>query len=229
MKSTKIRLIFSTISFIVCIAMLVGTTFAWFTDSVTSGKNVISSGNFDVELLHYTNDASKAQPVDNETNLFDVKLWEPGVIAYENFIVKNAGNIALQYKLAMNIGDNNTVTVDGKEYDLSQVLKVAVLDKEFSGSREDALKLSYSADLNAFSDKDSLLPEKDKTFAVVVYWEPNEDAIDNLYNINGDKAVNTSSNSVTKDQADNTLFIDLGINLVATQLSGGENALNEIA
>lgn len=229
MKSTKTRLIFSTISFVVCIAMLLGTTFAWFTDSVTSGKNTISSGDFDVELLHYTDDVKSAKSVDEKTDLFNVEFWEPGVVAFENFIVKNAGDIALKYKLAMNVGDHNTVTADGKTYDLSQVLKVAVLDKEFTGSREDALKLDYSADLNAFSDSDSLLPGKDKVFSVVVYWEPNEDAIDNLYNINGEKEVNASTKSVTKDQAGNALFIDLGINLVATQLTAPDDAFNEIS
>lgn len=228
MKSTKKRLVFSIMSFILCIAMFIGTTFAWFSDTVTSGKNQISSGNFDVELLCYTDNAEDAKPVDNKTDLFDVERWEPGVIVYKNFIVKNVGDIALKYKLTMNVGDNNTVTVNGKDYDLSQVLKVAVLDKEFSGSREEAKKLDFSAGLDTFSDNDNLLPEKDKTFAVVVYWKPNEDAIDNIYNINGEKTVNTSSNNVTKDQANNALFIDLGINLVATQLSAEEDAFDSI-
>lgn len=228
MKSTKIHLILSTVSFVLCIAMFVGTTFAWFTDSVKSGKNNIASGNLDIELLHYTDNAEEAKSVDDETALFNVDVWEPGVIAYENFIVKNAGNLALKYKLAMNVGDNNTVTVDGKEYDLTQVLKVAVLDQAFTGNREDALKLSYSDDLNAFSDNDNLLPEAEKTFAVVVYWEPNEDDVDNIYNITGDKTVNTSQNNVTGEQADNALFIDLGINLVATQLSATEDAFDSI-
>lgn len=219
MNSTKKRLVLSVMSIILCIAMFIGATFAWFSDSVTSGKNKISSGTLDVELLHYTDNAEEAKSVDGETDLFDVDVWEPGVIAYENFVVKNAGSLALKYKLAMSVGDYNTVTVDGKKYDLSKVLKVAVLDKEFTGSREDALKLSYSDDLNAFSDNDSLQPEAEKTFAVVVYWEPNEEAVDNLYNITGEKTVDTSVKGITAEKAGNALFIDLGINLDATQIA----------
>ena len=43
-KSTKKALALSIISLVVCVSMLVGTTFAWFTDSVTSGQNTIVSG-----------------------------------------------------------------------------------------------------------------------------------------------------------------------------------------
>ena len=49
-KSTKRSLLLSALSLVLCLSMLVGTTFAWFTDSVTSGKNRIVAGNLDVEL-----------------------------------------------------------------------------------------------------------------------------------------------------------------------------------
>ena len=49
-KSTKRALLASLLSLVVCVSMLVGTTFAWFTDSVTSANNIIRSGNLDVEM-----------------------------------------------------------------------------------------------------------------------------------------------------------------------------------
>ena len=49
MKSTKRMLLLSTISLVLCFAMLIGTTWAWFTDEVVSGKNQIIAGNLDVE------------------------------------------------------------------------------------------------------------------------------------------------------------------------------------
>ena len=52
MKSTKRSLLLSVLSLMLCITMLLGTTYAWFTDSVTSGKNKIVAGNLDVELTH---------------------------------------------------------------------------------------------------------------------------------------------------------------------------------
>ena len=79
MKSTKRSLVLSALSMILCVTMLLGTTYAWFTDSVTSGKNKIVAGNLDVELLHYTTDAASATTVEDATDLFGVSLWEPGV------------------------------------------------------------------------------------------------------------------------------------------------------
>ncbi len=42
-KIQQARIIGQRLSLLICAAMLVGTTFAWFTDSVTSGKNVITA------------------------------------------------------------------------------------------------------------------------------------------------------------------------------------------
>ena len=51
-KSTKRALLTSALSLLLCVSMLVGTTFAWFTDEVKSGTNIIAAGNLDVELTH---------------------------------------------------------------------------------------------------------------------------------------------------------------------------------
>ena len=47
---TRRALLLSALSLLLCMSMLVGTTFAWFTDSVTSGRNMIAAGNLDVVL-----------------------------------------------------------------------------------------------------------------------------------------------------------------------------------
>ena len=77
-KNTRRALVLSLLSLLVCCSMLVGTTFAWFTDSVTSGNNHIVAGNLDVELYYKLEaDADWAQ-VTSETELFDDEaLWEP--------------------------------------------------------------------------------------------------------------------------------------------------------
>ena len=80
-KSTKKALLLSALSMLLCVAMLVGTTFAWFTDAVTSGKNKIVAGNLDIEL-EYTKDPSDADSwatVKDATDLLNKDaLWEPG-------------------------------------------------------------------------------------------------------------------------------------------------------
>ena len=79
-KNTMRNALFtSIISMLLCVSMLVGTTFAWFTDEVVSGRNTIAAGNLDIELL------ANGNKVDGNTVLFDnERLWEPGAVVYEN-------------------------------------------------------------------------------------------------------------------------------------------------
>ena len=206
-KNTKHALLTSVFSVMLCIAMLIGSTFAWFTDSVTSGKNKIAAGNLDVELYH-TNGNVTDEKVAAETKLFvnedgsDI-LWEPGVMIYENFTVKNVGSLALKYELTMRVGDFNTA--DGKS--LKDVLKVAILDGEFSGDRSAAQALNFDKTVADFEKAGTITADgADNTYAIVIYWEPS--ANDNDYNLNNGK--------VSSDGE--PLFIDLGVNLVATQV-----------
>ena len=101
-KLTKKSLLLSILSLLVCITMLIGATFAWFTDSITAGKNKIVSGNLDVEL--YVKNADKYVAVDEKTSLFDEKArWEPGATQVVYLKVKNAGTLALKYKFAVDV------------------------------------------------------------------------------------------------------------------------------
>ncbi len=50
-KDTKKSLAMSAISMLVCVVMLAGLTFAWFTDSVTNKGNRIQAGNLKIDLL----------------------------------------------------------------------------------------------------------------------------------------------------------------------------------
>ena len=78
MKKTKQSLLISATSLLLCVYMLIGTTYAWFTDSVSSGINRIVSGNLDVEMEWYTPDGQWL-PVNEDTTVFDENaLWEPG-------------------------------------------------------------------------------------------------------------------------------------------------------
>ena len=104
MKSTKKTLLLSTISLVVCIAMFVGTTFAWFTDSVTSSKNIITSGNVDLEM-YWTDDLDSGvwhNVEDKRYNtIFSYDNWEPGYTEVKYIKLVNAGSLALNYKLAL--------------------------------------------------------------------------------------------------------------------------------
>lgn len=208
MKNTNRALLSSVVALILCCSMLVGSTFAWFTDEVKSGTNIISAGNLDVELYHQ--DKAGSGKVDTTTTLFDdVAKWEPGAVVFENLTVSNEGNLALKYKLAMVVADENKVLgANGKG--LSEALKVAVVKGGVDAtlSREELIaSITTWKTLNEWNAESSLLAGVSETYGIVIYWEPTTN--DNEWNVNNDKA--------TDDGQD--LWINLGINLVATQLN----------
>ena len=53
-KSTKRALLTSVLALLMCVTMLVGATFAWFTDTASTGVNKIQAGNLDVKLMYST-------------------------------------------------------------------------------------------------------------------------------------------------------------------------------
>lgn len=207
-KETGRTLFLSIISLVLSVSMLVGTTMAWFTDTVNSGVNQIMAGNLDVELYHA--DKNDSGYVEATTTLFnDVKLWEPGAVVYENLTVENKGNLALKYTLSVNF-TNETVVND---HGLSEALKVAVVEGGFEGDRADAQKLAQEGKmvpLSSFVKKGELKGEtKSKVYGIVIYWEPTEN--DNWFNMNN-------------ENQGETLSIDLGVNLYATQVEAEDDS-----
>ena len=104
-KSTKRALLGSVMAMVLCLAMLVGATFAWFTDTASTGVNKIQAGNLDV-ALEMKDAAGQWVSAEGKT-LNWVKaaageqvLWEPGC-TYElpQLRVVNKGNLALKYKI----------------------------------------------------------------------------------------------------------------------------------
>ena len=104
-KSTKRALLGSVMAMVLCLAMLIGATFAWFTDTASTGVNKIQAGNLDV-ALEMKDAAGQWVSAEGKT-LNWVKaaageqvLWEPGC-TYElpQLRVVNKGNLALKYKI----------------------------------------------------------------------------------------------------------------------------------
>ncbi len=128
-KNTKKALLTSVLAMAVCLAMLVGSTFAWFTDTATTGINKIQSGNLDVEL-EYSKDFAEWKKVDNTTKVFeDSTEWEPGRTEIVYLRVKNAGNLALKYTLGLgNIYESKGKNVAGNFYFLSNFVKMGAVE-----------------------------------------------------------------------------------------------------
>ncbi len=102
-KSTKRALLGSVMAMVLCLAMLVGATFAWFTDTASTGVNKITSGNLDVEIVNKEGEkVTSLKWVKAEGAAAESVLWEPGCRhQLEPFQIVNNGNLALKYKLVI--------------------------------------------------------------------------------------------------------------------------------
>ena len=57
-RATKRALLTSVMALVMCVVMLVGTTFAWFTDTASTGVNKIVAGNLKVDIVNEAGTAS---------------------------------------------------------------------------------------------------------------------------------------------------------------------------
>ncbi|MBE7068588.1 MAG: hypothetical protein E7381_04725 [Clostridiales bacterium] len=137
-KSTKKALLASVLALTLSSSMLVGTTFAWFTDSVTSGSNVIQTGSLDVEV-EYTLDGKNWDNLDGANDLFQKGLWEPGHTELVVLKISNAGSLALKYNANLNIVNEQIgKTEAGEDIVLSEILTVSTLiEKEADVTAQD--------------------------------------------------------------------------------------------
>ena len=119
---TKKALLMSVLSMVLCVAMLVGMTFAWFTDTASTAVNKIQAGNLDVDLqirdangnwvtaVGETLDFVKATGAESEA-----VLWEPGCrYKLPELRIVNNGNLALKYKIVIS-GAKDATNVEGKD------------------------------------------------------------------------------------------------------------------
>ena len=107
-KSTRRALVSSALAILMCVAMLVGSTFAWFTDTASTGVNKIVAGNLDIELQMQDNNGNWVK-AEGKTLPFLVEgkipaegtqiLWEPGCTYYVPAVrVVNKGSLAVKFE-----------------------------------------------------------------------------------------------------------------------------------
>ncbi len=221
-KTTKRALFSSVVALLLCFTMLLGTTYAWFTDTVTNGVNKIVSGNLDIELWHtpsykttwgHGHDETNATEVDANTLLFlnneDKAIrWEPGAGAAETFRIKNVGNLALKYMFTIATA-NATETPEGK--DLTDILSVQIIEMQLleTGAPAQVPGGVYYQDFlgNGYVMEGELLPGETVDYFVAIDWIPSDR--DNEFNVEGG------------------LSIDLGITLLATQFTYEKDATGD--
>ena len=212
-KQTKKALLSSVIALVLCLSMLIGTTFAWFTDTVSSDLNEIKAGNLDVELDYYSATEKDWLPVQGATDLFSDELWEPGHTEVVYLRLTNAGTLDLKWQLGISIAaeQGSISVVEGNPaFKLSDFIQFGVVDLKVDAEnpfavyakREDAVAAlnGESKKLNAgYSDSGAMTAGAVEYVAVVVYMPE------------------TVGNEANYMKGAPVPSIDLGVKLYATQ------------
>ena len=143
--NSKKALLSSAFALVLSVAMLIGTTFAWFTDTASTAVNKIVSGNLKVDIIGENSDShieklnfKKAAATDAEAGA--AILWEPGCrYLTEGFRIANKGNLALKWKAQVNMNniingkvEGSTIAKDGKS--LLDVIDFYVVTKAANGT-----------------------------------------------------------------------------------------------
>ena len=209
-KSTKRALLMSALSLLLCVSMLIGSTFAWFTDSVTSGNNKIVAGNLDIELEYWN--GTEWKDVKDASDILTNALWEPGVTEVAYLRVANAGSLVLKYQLGINILNEIAGKNQANEtFKLSDYIMFGVVEgvngETGAYTKDDAGRAAAIADVTAakkisagYTKAATMDPDDELYLALVVYMP-------------------TDVNNVANHNGTDIPQIDLGINVYATQMT----------
>ena len=217
-KNTKKALFTSFLPLLLCVSMLIGTTFAWFTDSVDTVNNIITAGNLDVELYYQNDTVKNWEPVDDNSNVFkENTLWEPGHTEVVYLKIVNKGTLALTYTLSVNIASETAgINVAGQSFKLSDYIYFDVIkgvDGETNpyANRADVLAVATQETKISvgYSDANSLEAESQYVYFALIAHMPT-----------------TVGNDANHDGA-NVPQIDLGINVYATQVEAELDSFDE--
>ena len=242
-KSTKRALLTSALALLMCVTMLVGATFAWFTDTASTAVNKIQAGNLDVQL-EYSKNLTEWKKVTDTTKVFeDSTLWEPGRTEVVYLRVTNAGTLALKYTLGIyNLYNSTGKNVLGNKYSLSDYVKLGAA--ETMGVYADrAAAISAVQDsaktLNSIGDTGvvgaNLAPNETKVYAMVLYMptevgnEANPKNNDPYWAAKVSFGISVSATQAMSesDSFDNTYDKDAAAILSAISFSSGKHEITQ--
>ena len=178
-KNVRKALIISLSVTLICLCVLVGSTFAWFTDSASSARNKIITGTLDVALNYWDADAGDYVDASNAALFDDEALWEPGHAEVAYLEIENNGSLAFNYLFAVYPTEETAGFLkSGRTFYVSDYLVYSIIkyDVEESGviaTREDALRLAENHKMGLTEGNytyDSMVPGQESVrLALIVY------------------------------------------------------------
>ena len=213
-NTTKRSLLASVLALVMCVTMLVSTTFAWFTDSASTAVNKIESGTLHVDIVDESGNSLDGKTLSfRDVNKNADILWEPGAtFALDSFRIVNTGKLALKYKVIINgvngnaklleaidffvkIGDAEKVALADWEGILLPVGKEPIADKEVVGTT-DLITISGTMKKEAGNEYQGLSIDGIGITVVATQYTYEYDSKDNLYDEDADYTIQVNKDNI---------------------------------
>ena len=225
-KSTKRALISSLLILAMCFTMLAGTTFAWFTDEVSTASSKIVSGKLDIALYladaqgAYNEITANSDPIFGKTDSLVAQndptdtLWEPGKTQIAFLQVKNLGNLWAKYRIVVDVTDGGLI--GSLEYAVLDGVKaedLALTQLDWAAVKAAAQVGDLAAGRTIAANSGSLAPKGNPTnaqiddedyFALAIHMKEEAGNIYQTKDVTIDIAVLATQDDVEEDAFDNT-------------------------
>ena len=213
-KTTKRALLSSVMAIVLCLAMLIGTTFAWFTDTASTAVNKIQAGKLDIALEMKNADGTwanaegaslawqKAAGATSET-----VLWEPGcTYQLPELRIVNKGNLALKYKIEISgiVGDAELLeaidfTVTGVDGATTAAALNGFEGKLAANANTDAITISGTMRPNAGNEYQGLFIDGIAITVIATQDTVESDSNNNQYDVNAEYPVVANTQTELND------------------------------
>ena len=178
-----------------CVSMLVGTTFAWFTDTASTGVNKIQAGTLDVQLLDEQGNTLEAQTLSWKKaagHENEAVLWEPGcTYELQPIVIKNAGNLALKYKIVISGIQGDAALNNAIEWTITNTSTVTALDADhaLAAGASDTLTIKGHMREDAGNEYQGLSIDGIGITVVATQYTYESDSNNNQYDVNAEYPV----------------------------------------
>ena len=194
-STTKMSLVASIAALVLCCAMLIGTTFAWFTDSASTAVNKIQAGTLDVQLLDESGNSLEGQTLAWQKaagHESEEVLWEPGcTYKLQPIVIKNNGNLALKYKIVITGIQGDAELNEAIEWTITNTSATTALDADhpLAAGASDTLTISGHMKESAGNEYQNLSIEGIAITVVATQDTVEHDSYDNQYDKNAEYAI----------------------------------------
>ncbi len=173
-KNTKRALFASVISMLLCVTMLVGSTFAWFTDNASIAVNSIESGVIDIRLTDAEGNDMEGQTLNfvDENGKSDI-LWEPGcTFITQPVCLWNYSNLSFALKTSIQGFEGNEKLL--KALEIKIVDYDTIRDENGNLKPFDEIQESY---LKQYSDAYGGFPMQSWQYGLQADWAEDSDGV----------------------------------------------------